>query len=104
MTRLCVRGVSPGAPGVYYCGRACAGWPESPLANPFVLEREADRDRVIGWYWEWLAERVRDDDREVVAALLGLPDDAQLGCWCDLSKRCHVEAVIEFARRLREGV
>ena len=42
-------------------------------------------------------------DREVVEALLDLPDDALLGCWC-APKRCHTEAVIEFARRLRDGV
>ena len=103
MRTVNVRGLTPGAPGVYYCGRASGGWPASPLANPFVLEREADRDRVIDRYWRWLEERVREDDREVVEALLDLPDDALLGCWC-APKRCHTEAVIEFARRLRDGV
>lgn len=103
MTPVNVRGLPPGTPGVYYCGRACNGWPESPLANPFVLTREADRDRVIDRYREWLDERIREDDRTVVTALLDLPDDARLGCWC-VPKRCHVEAIIAAARRLREGV
>ncbi len=97
-----VRGLTPGAPGVYYCGRACAGWPESPLANPFVLNFEADRDAVIDRYWLWLEDLVRENDRAVVTALLDLPEDALLGCWC-APKRCHAEAVMEFARRLREG-
>lgn len=103
MTRTCVRGLSPGVPGVYYCGRAAAGWPESPLANPFVLVRESDRDRVIDRYWRWLEERVAEDDRAVVTALLDLPADAVLACWCPIDRRCHVEAIIEFARRLREA-
>jgi hypothetical protein len=102
VTPVNVRGLAPGTPGVYYCGRACGGWPESPLANPFVLEREADRDRVIGWYRQWLEEQVRDDNRTVIAALLDIPDDARLGCWCH-PKRCHVDVIIEFARRLREA-
>ena len=50
-----------------------------------------------------LVEFGGEDDREVVEALLDLPDDALLGCWC-APKRCHTEAVIEFARRLRDGV
>lgn len=97
-----VRGLSPGAHGVVYCGRACSGWPESPLANPFVLERESDRARVLSLYQQWLEERVRENDREVITALLELPDDAVLGCWC-FPKRCHCEAIILIATRLREA-
>ena len=30
-----VRGLAPRTPGIVYVGRACAGWPASPLGNPF---------------------------------------------------------------------
>lgn len=104
MRRVCVRGMAPGAPGVVYCGRACAGWPESPLASPFVLAREADRPKVLAQYRRWLSDKIVADDSAVVPAVRDLPADAALGCWCPLSKRCHCDVIIEFATLLREGV
>ena len=98
-----VRGMDPNTPGVIYCGRACGGWPESPLANPFHLEREKDRERVIGLYRQWLQARIAEDDRVIVSALLALPPDAVLGCWC-APRRCHCDVIIEVASRLREGL
>lgn len=98
-----VRGMAPNSPGVVYCGRACNGWREGPLANPFVLTRESERSRVLAQYREWLAEQVAGDNREVVAALANLAADATLGCWC-VPRACHCDTIIEFATRLREGL
>jgi hypothetical protein len=106
-----VRGMTPNTPGVTYVGRACRGWPPSVLANLYVMGSEADRPRALSWYRDWLDARIAEDDRAVVSALLDLPADAVLGCWCvdrdgecpAGAERCHAELVAKAARRLREG-
>jgi hypothetical protein len=96
-----VRGMPPDSPGVVYCGRACAGWSGSPLANPYHLRRESDRAGVIARYRDWLEERIAADDRVIITALLSIHPDAALGCWCS-PKLCHADVIAEVATRLRE--
>lgn len=103
-----VRGLPAGAPGITYLGRACRGWPAHPLANPFVLVGEAERGATLAAYRDWLAAKLAADDRRVVTALLDLPPDAALGCWCLTAaaaappgaERCHCEVVANAWRRL----
>ena len=76
----------------------------SPLNNPFVMESEADRDRVIQQYRRWLWEKITStEDNEVLKEIHRLVDiakkkDLYLVCWC-APKACHgdvVKACIEW--------
>ena len=98
-----VHGMAPNTPGIVYCGRACGGWPTSPLANPYVLERESDRNKVLSQYRQWLAEQIADGNAEVMVALDDLYDGSVLGCWCS-PKPCHCDTIVEFSTLLREGM
>ena len=70
----------------------------SPLGNPFKLERESNRDAVIGQYEVWLRERITARDQRVCEELNRLyviARDAgllELVCWC-APKRCHAEVI-----------
>jgi hypothetical protein len=70
----------------------------SPLGNPFKLQRESDRDVVIGQYEDWLRERIRARDGRVCNELNRLYDIArdtgllELVCWC-APKRCHADVI-----------
>ena len=92
-----------------YCGRACRGRAGSPLANPFPLLDEADRDRVCDQYQAWFDEQLRLRNPKVLHELdrlegLARQGDITLTCWCysELNpKRCHVFTVkAELERRL----
>lgn len=111
MRIVSVRGRPSESPGIVYCGRACGGWPASPLANPFPLTRAADRPVVLNQYRAWLWERIAADDRAVVSALLALGEGDTLGCWCvdrdepapDGEEVCHCEIIVKVARLLWSG-
>lgn len=92
-----VRGVSIAAKNITYCGRPTGEWPGSPLANPFVIGRDGNRDEVIDKYRHWLWAKIQAKDPEVMAALDRLHEDSVLGCWCHPEK-CHCE-IIEKAWR-----
>lgn len=95
-----VKGMPANAPGIIYCGRACGGWPRSPLANPFKLRPGEDRAGAIQSFRGYLRGLVAAGDTEIIAALLSLPADAVLGCWC-APLSCHCEVIIEVATELR---
>jgi hypothetical protein len=70
----------------------------SALGNPFRLEREADREQVIGQYELWLREQIAVWNPEVchelnrlyrIARDLG---ELELTCWC-APKRCHAKVI-----------
>lgn len=68
-----------------YIGRAvpARGFREaSPWANPFKIEREADRAAAVAKYEKWL-----DTQPELLAMLPDLKGK-RLGCWC-APKACH---------------
>jgi hypothetical protein len=86
-----------------YVGRAIRGRKGSPLANPFPMQREADRSRVIAAYNSWLSAelaqgadspRRRDVERELfrLRALAMRPEGVTLLCWC-APKPCHAEVI-----------
>ena len=81
-----------------YIGRANGQRPASPLANPFRLTCEADRDQVIADYRFWLWKQIQGGNPEVLQELRRLltlarrPEGVTLLCWC-APKPCHGQVV-----------
>lgn len=83
----------------HYCGRAGSykpgmGIDMSILGNPYPMKNrsEEERRRVIAEHRVYL-NKCRQEDNEVWKALLSLPEDAVLGCFCDpLLCHCHTLA------------
>jgi hypothetical protein len=82
---------------VVYVGRAMyrGGWrlAASPLANPFRIEVDGDREQVIAKYRDYLLGRP-----DLLAMLPGVRGQ-RLGCWCK-PLPCHADVIAEFADRL----
>lgn len=100
--RIVVGRVSKGGRGEY------VGRP-TPLGNPFRLEEESQRKKVVGLYRKWFEEKLAEGDATVVAELERLARLAErqaelrLTCWC-APKLCHAEVVAEALReRLEAG-
>ena len=83
----------------------------SPLANPFRIGRDGDRDTVVDKYAAWLSERISAGDRAVLDELERLTSIAErtgsltLVCWCPPGARCHgdvIKAAIEGVLRKEE--
>lgn len=78
-------------PDAVYVGRP------SKWGNPFPLERESDRERILEQYRQWLM--ARPDLEEYIAPLRG----KDLVCWC-APKLCHADLLLELANNpTREG-
>jgi len=74
-----------------YIGRANTylGLPGSKWANPFPLKREAERERVLQQYRDYILTRP-----DLLADLHEL-DGKILGCYC-FPKKCHGSILIEL--------
>lgn len=74
---------------------------QSPLANPFPVKKEADREPAIAQYKDWLIEQCKDPIGEVCQALAEITnwllenDSVWLACWCS-PKKCHCEVVADY--------
>lgn len=96
-----------------YVGREFAGYPRSVFANPHHVGRcpcgqSHERGEAVQLYRDWLHRRIVEGSREIIDALLALPEDAALGCWCDNIKNpyegkliCHAQVVARAARWLK---
>lgn len=90
-------------PSTYeYCGRRNTryGLLQSPLANPYPLKRESERQLVLTRYRVWfygMAYSVNPAFDTEIGRLVDLADegDLALGCWC-APKRCHCEVIKEY--------
>ena len=85
---------------VVYIGRGCYGRKQSALHNPFRLKCEADRDKCIGLYKEYLLKSVKEKGpvREEMKRLYRLVKSGRhvaLVCYC-APKRCHGDVIKEF--------
>ncbi len=85
-----------------YCGRSNDSFrlPASPLANPYKLRDEADRQRVLARYQKWFDSKAQDGDEAVaneLARLINLArtGDVALGCFC-APRICHCDVIKEF--------
>lgn len=72
---------------------------ESPLGNPFVLDKEENRDKVCEEYKKWFLSNLKQpkiksyvDKIEQTYLRHG---KVRLFCWCS-PKRCHGEAIKEY--------
>ena len=97
-----VRGMKARTPGVVYIGRACAGWKQSALANPFVLGKDGDRKEAIERYRHWLWREIQMQGnayRELMrlAGIYAEGGKIVLGCWC-FPQTCHGEVIARAIR------
>lgn len=80
---------------VYLGRRHSAGWPQSPLANPFSV-RDHGRDGAMTRYITWLADEIETGSTPATLALVALAkrtrkESLQFGCWCyPLDCHCNV--------------
>jgi hypothetical protein len=86
-------------PKAEYIGRAWNQRASSPLANPYRLMNERDRDVVCDKYKQWFDEKVINDPA-VMKELRRLKEiaetgDLELGCFCS-PKRCHGDTIKAF--------
>lgn len=81
--------------GVVYCGRRCAGWAGHPLANPFKLGRDSDRDECIAKYRAWLLARPTLDADLAALWEQTRRGELPLGCWC-APELCHASVLAEL--------
>lgn len=101
LTVVSVRGINPRStpPSLIYIGRRCAGWSQSPLANPFKLVSEAQRAEAIDQYRRYLWAKMTSNDPAIMAELECIAHvvqsglSVQLGCWCGPGKACHGDVV-----------
>lgn len=79
---------------------------EAILGNPFVMEKEEDRDQVILQYKEWLEVHITAKTPYIMDELRRikkLHDDngnIELYCWC-APQACHSEVLKEIILRMK---
>lgn len=78
----------------------------SPLANPYSIGKDGDRQEVIRKYRRWLFERIYAGDRAVIRELMVIrekaksdryPDGVELVCYCKPQK-CHGDVIVSCLR------
>lgn len=94
------RGVPPGYIGIYI-GRAGYGLKGSPLANPFKMNKEAERAEVIERYRTYIQKKIEERDQAVLDELREIEHAHRKGekvvllCWC-APRACHGDVVKEL--------
>jgi uncharacterized protein YeaO (DUF488 family) len=77
----------------------------SPLANPYVIGRDGDRDEVVEKYRQWLrlnVQRKLENPEHGNAAFKELKrlqlkardNELTLMCWCKSNEKCHGDIII----------
>jgi|SRR4028118_111974 hypothetical protein len=89
-----------------YIGRANKTYnlPASPLANPYVICKDGQREEVVQKYRVWLHEQVKEGlsgkKNSAWEELKALKKQAKtngflrLACWCKEDEKCHGDIVI----------
>lgn len=67
-----------------------------PLANPFKLEKEKDRDHIYNLYEKWLKAEYRFQENLEVDWQLDFMRGKWLACWCS-PKKCHADLLAKLA-------
>jgi hypothetical protein len=99
-----VRAKEPGE----YVGRRARGRAGSPLGNPFRIGTDGSRDECIAHYRSWLAQRIRERDRSVLAelarlhALASRDEGVTLLCFCR-PEPCHADVIRETLLAMPEA-
>ena len=71
----------------------------SILGNPFVINKDGNREEVIKKYREYLWNCICVVDE--LNKLSEMSDDTVLGCWCK-PKKCHGDVIVSAVNYLRE--
>lgn len=80
---------------IVYCGRKFAGFPSSPLANPFPIKQYPD---AMERYRAWLWKEIQSEEGEAWGMMRWLVElekmnaDIYLGCWCSPNP-CHCDII-----------
>lgn len=87
-----------------YIGRGGRGLPNSPLANPYYINVDGNRDKVIEKYRRWLWAKICQHDNAVLSELLYIANnsDIELVCWCS-PLPCHGDVIINAVNWLVKG-
>lgn len=89
--------------GKIYIGRANykLGLRRSPLANPYRIGKDGDRQEVLRKYRRWLFTRICAGDHDVIRELMAIrekaksdryPNGVSLSCYCKPSQ-CHGDVI-----------
>ena len=101
---ISVGNVKRGGPHGYigiYIGRAGYGLKGSPLANPFKMNKEAERAEVIERYRTYIQKKIEERDQAVLDELREIEHAHRKGekvvllCWC-APRACHGDVVKEL--------
>lgn len=83
----------------------------SGFGNPFIINKDGNREKVIKEYAEWLREWVEDEEELTIDGVsnkwiiehLYLLKGKTLGCWCT-PLPCHGDVIIEYLEGLDEQI
>lgn len=65
------------------------------FGNPFPMQNEADRDRVVIEFREWVNRPEQDDLRREFIERCKKENKKHIACWCSLESPCHGDVWIE---------
>lgn len=99
-----------------YCGRDYGRHKSVGLGNPFVVGKHGTRDECCRLFTELLfgytdevykllnesLEQTNARSQALQDAVLNLPSDAVLGCWCKPA-RCHCDSIVEYWGMMRSS-
>lgn len=96
--------------GVIYVGRNPEKWgfdksssiPE--LANPYIVGVHGERGECVDLYRKWIWKQIRENNRQIVDALLSIPDDCKLICFCAPKKTCHAYVIVLARNYILENI
>lgn len=83
----------------FFCGRP------SPLGNPYPMESEEDRDRVISEYKIWIENQLERGNQRIMNSLLEIVNHhkkhghVNLQCYCYPSN-CHCGVIRDILEKL----
>lgn len=100
--RVNIVNVKEGIKYDFYVGRKNKTYSlnQSPLASPFVVKRESERDSCLEQYSLWLDEELEEIMSDVVTELYDIlqflkeKGEVTLACFCS-PKRCHCEVIAQ---------
>lgn len=87
-------------PEMLYIGRIWGGHAESIFHNPFHIGKDGNREEVLLKFAEWWYAPKQAWLR--ARALLEIPADAILGCWCH-PQSCHGDIIAGYVNWKLQG-
>ena len=96
-----------------YIGRANIQWniPQSPLANPYVIGKDGNREEVIAKYRKWLWFHIKQWHQtgklnapvsELLRLVCDRSESMTLTCWCH-PLPCHGDVIISCIQWMRKS-